>query len=254
MIATATGSRTQPYSVTAAAVVLAAVVLLRVPLAALATMVIDADTRHIDVQAFPSAGRIPARRAGHLRRRRWRGCSVIRVARNYDAILGEVPGLAGMHDADDFIFRVFGESVPAHRGIADAFDPGCPGARRNPLGTYWQRGSADSKQRPTLGKMPPGTPTGLATPPRRRQQAHASRAAPPPLHGRSLRWPCRPRGELLTAVTTAATSCLSRRGRQDDRTTVAAARRAGMRSWSRLQAIRRRVLRPGRPGTPALQA
>jgi sulfate permease, SulP family len=124
-IGTATGSRTQLYSVTAAAVVLAALLFLRpllaaFPLAALAGIVIYAATRLIDVQAFR---KLVAFRRGEpvIAASALAGVLVvgilygvliaiavsvadllIRVARPHDAILGLVPGLAGMHNVDDY--------------------------------------------------------------------------------------------------------------------------------------------------------
>ncbi len=124
-IGTATGSRTQLYSLTAAAAVLAAALLARpllaaFPLAALAGLVIYAATRLIDVRSF--------RRLAEFRRGEFviaasalAGVLVtgilygvliaiavsvadllLRVARPHDAIQGLVPGLAGMHDLDDY--------------------------------------------------------------------------------------------------------------------------------------------------------
>jgi sulfate permease, SulP family len=124
-IATATGSRTQRYSVTAAMVVVAVVVLARpllawFPKAALAAIVIYAATRLIDLQAFR---RLVAFRRGELVIAISALAGVLavgilngvliaiavsvaelllRVARPHDAILGLVPGLAGMHDVDDY--------------------------------------------------------------------------------------------------------------------------------------------------------
>jgi sulfate permease, SulP family len=124
-IGTATGSRTQLYSVTAAVVVVAVVVLARpllasFPQAALAAIVIYAATRLIDVQAFRRL--VTFRRgelviaasalAGVLAAGILDGVLIaisvsvaellLRVARPHDAILGLVPGLAGMHDVDDY--------------------------------------------------------------------------------------------------------------------------------------------------------
>jgi SulP family sulfate permease len=124
-IAVATGARTQLYSLTAAATVVGALlfarpVLARFPTAALGAIVIYAALRLIDVTAF--------RRLLAFRRTELAialatcvgvlafnilygvlvaiGLSVadllIRVARPHDAILGVVPGLAGMHDVDDY--------------------------------------------------------------------------------------------------------------------------------------------------------
>jgi SulP family sulfate permease len=124
-IATTAGSRTQLYSMTAAASVVAALlflrpVLSRFPTAALGAIVIYAAFRLIDVEAF--------RRLFSFRRTELAialatclgvlafdilygvliaiGLSVadllVRVARPHDAIQGLVPGLAGMHDVDDY--------------------------------------------------------------------------------------------------------------------------------------------------------
>ncbi|MGO8956287.1 MAG: SulP family inorganic anion transporter [Streptosporangiaceae bacterium] len=124
-IAVTTGSRTQLYSVTAAAAVVAVLlfarpVLARFPVAALGAIVIYAAIRLIDITAF--------RRLASFRRTELLislvacvgvlafnilygvlvaiGLSVadllVRVARPHDAIQGLVPGLAGMHDVDDY--------------------------------------------------------------------------------------------------------------------------------------------------------
>jgi SulP family sulfate permease len=124
-IGVATGSRTQLYSVTAAVAVVAVLlfarpVLARFPAAALGAIVIYAALRLIDVAAF--------RRLFAFRRTELAialatcmgvlslnilygvlvaiGLSVadllVRVARPHDAILGLVPGLAGMHNVDDY--------------------------------------------------------------------------------------------------------------------------------------------------------
>jgi sulfate permease, SulP family len=119
------GSRTQLYSVTAAVVMLAVLefghtLLSHFPVAALGGLVIYAAIRLIDVTLM--------RRLAAFRRREFLiamvacagvlvfnilygvliavGISVaellIRVARPHGAILGQVPGLAGMHDVDDY--------------------------------------------------------------------------------------------------------------------------------------------------------
>jgi high affinity sulfate transporter 1 len=124
-IAVTTGSRTQLYSVTAAVAVVAVLlfarpVLAHFPEAALGAIVIYAAIRLIDVTAF--------RRLLAFRRTELAialatcagvlvfnilygvlvaiGLSVadllVRVARPHDAVLGRVPGLAGMHDVDDY--------------------------------------------------------------------------------------------------------------------------------------------------------
>ncbi len=124
-IAVATGSKTQVYSLAAAASALAVLlfarpVLSHFPTAALGAIVIYAAIRLIDVTAF--------RRLFAFRRTELLlavatcagvlafdilygvlvaiGLSVaellLRVARPHDAVLGRVPGLAGMHDVDDY--------------------------------------------------------------------------------------------------------------------------------------------------------
>jgi high affinity sulfate transporter 1 len=124
-IAIATGSKTQVYSLAAAASALAVLLFARpilshFPTAALGAIVIYAAIRLIDVTAF--------RRLFAFRRTELLlalatcagvlafdilygvlvaiGLSVaellLRVARPHDAVLGRVPGLAGMHDVDDY--------------------------------------------------------------------------------------------------------------------------------------------------------
>ena len=124
-IGVATGSRTQLYSMTAAAVVVVVLlvarpVLAHFPEAALGAIVIYAAIRLIDVTAFRRL--LAFRRtelaialatcAGVLSFNILYGVLVaiglsvadllVRVARPHDAILGLVPGLAGMHDVDDY--------------------------------------------------------------------------------------------------------------------------------------------------------
>lgn len=124
-IGVATGSRTQLYSVTAAAAVVAVLlfarpVLAHFPEAALGAIVIYAAIRLIDVAAFRRL--LAFRRtelaialatcAGVLLFNILYGVLVaiglsvadllVRVARPHDAILARVPGLAGMHDVDDY--------------------------------------------------------------------------------------------------------------------------------------------------------
>jgi sulfate permease, SulP family len=124
-IAQAAGSKTQAYSLAAAGFVLAALfffrpALARFPEAALGAIVIYAAIRLIDVTAFR---RLFAFRRGELVVAVAAcagvlvfnilygvllavGISVadllLRVARPHDAVLGTVPGLAGMHDVDDY--------------------------------------------------------------------------------------------------------------------------------------------------------
>jgi sulfate permease, SulP family len=124
-IGQAAGSRTQLYSLTAAVVVVAVLefghtLLAHFPVAALGGLVIYAAIKLIDVAVL--------RRLAAFRRREFLiavvacagvlvfnilygvliavGISVaellVRVARPHGAILGQVPGLAGMHDVDDY--------------------------------------------------------------------------------------------------------------------------------------------------------
>jgi SulP family sulfate permease len=124
-IATSVGSRTQVYSLATAASVIAALIfarslLARFPSAALGAIVIFAALQLIDIRAF--------RRLANFRRTEFGiaviacagvlafnilygvlvaiGLSVadllVRVARPHDAVQGLVPGLAGMHDVDDY--------------------------------------------------------------------------------------------------------------------------------------------------------
>jgi MFS superfamily sulfate permease-like transporter len=121
----AAGSRSQLYSLTAFVSVLVTIAFLRpvlahFPVASLGGLVIYAASRLIDVAEF--------RRLARFRRRELLlavattvgvltfgilnglllavGLSIVellsRVARPHDAILGRVPGLAGMHDIDDY--------------------------------------------------------------------------------------------------------------------------------------------------------
>jgi MFS superfamily sulfate permease-like transporter len=124
-IGIAAGSRTQLYSLTAAASALAVLlflrpVLSRFPTAALGAIVIYAAIRLIDVTAFRRL--LVFRRgefliaasacAGGLAFNILYGVLVaiglsvadllVRVARPHDAILGRVPGVPGMHDVDDY--------------------------------------------------------------------------------------------------------------------------------------------------------
>jgi sulfate permease, SulP family len=124
-IAVAAGSRTQVYSLAAAASVLVVLfflgpLLARFPGAALGAIVIYAAIRLIDVTAF---ARLLAFRRGELVIAVLACAGVLvfnilygvlvavavsvaelllRVARPHDAVLGPVPGLAGMHDVDDY--------------------------------------------------------------------------------------------------------------------------------------------------------
>ena len=121
----ALGSRTQLYSVVTLVFVLLVMVagrdvLANFPMAALGALVVYAATRLVDVPAFQAAGAISSQRA-HPRACTTAsvlvfgvlygvlvavGLSILdllrRVARAHDSVLGFVPGLAGMHDIDDY--------------------------------------------------------------------------------------------------------------------------------------------------------
>jgi MFS superfamily sulfate permease-like transporter len=124
-IAIAAGRKTQAYSLATAASVLVVLlvarpVLSRFPTAALAGIVIYAALHLIDVEAFrrllafrrTELGIAVAACLGVLAFDILYGVLVaialsvadllVRVARPHDAILGMVPGLAGMHDVDDY--------------------------------------------------------------------------------------------------------------------------------------------------------
>jgi SulP family sulfate permease len=124
-IAVAAGARTQVYSLTALAAVLCVLllgrpVLAHFPVAALGGIVVYAAVQLIDVPAFR---RLAAFRrselvlalstcAGVLVFNIFYGVLaaialsvaelLLRVGRPHDAVLGQVPGLAGMHDVDDY--------------------------------------------------------------------------------------------------------------------------------------------------------
>ncbi|MFE0516046.1 SulP family inorganic anion transporter [Streptomyces sp. NPDC058964] len=124
-LASSAGGRSQAYSLVAGAVVLAVLLFLspllsRTPSAVLGALVVYAATRMIDLAGF--------RRLASFRRRELLlalGCLagvlaldilygvlvavglsvaelLIRVARPHDAVQGLVPGMAGMHDVDDY--------------------------------------------------------------------------------------------------------------------------------------------------------
>ncbi|WP_316772595.1 SulP family inorganic anion transporter [Streptomyces sasae] len=124
-LATSAGARSQAYSLVAGALVLAVLLFLspllaRTPAAVLGALVVYAATRMIDLAGF--------RRLASFRRRELLlalGCLVgvlaldilygvvvavglslaellTRVARPHDAVEGLVPGVAGMHDVDDY--------------------------------------------------------------------------------------------------------------------------------------------------------
>jgi sulfate permease, SulP family len=121
----AAGSRTQLHSLVALAVVLLTLLALRpvlssFPLAALAAIVVFAALRLIDIAELRRIGRFRrseivlavATTAGVLVVGVLYGIAVAialsvlallrRIARPHDAVLGYVPGLAGMHDIDDY--------------------------------------------------------------------------------------------------------------------------------------------------------
>jgi high affinity sulfate transporter 1 len=156
-IGVAAGSRTQLYSLVtalsvAAVLLFARPVLARFPAAALGAIVIYAALRLIDVAAF--------RRLFAFRRTELAialatclgvmslnilygvlvaiGLSVadllVRVARPHDAILGRVPGLAGMHDVDDYPGAQTVPGLVVYRYDAPLFFANAEDFRRRALG------------------------------------------------------------------------------------------------------------------------
>jgi high affinity sulfate transporter 1 len=152
----ASGSRTQLYSVAAAGVLLAILsfghsLLAQFPVAALGALVIYAAIRLIDLTAF--------RRLVSFRRAELAiavtacagvlifnilagvliaiGISVgellLRVARPHDAILGRVPGLAGMHDVDDYPHATTIPGLVVYRYDAPLFFANAEDFRRRAL-------------------------------------------------------------------------------------------------------------------------
>jgi sulfate permease, SulP family len=161
-IAVTTGSRTQLYSLTAAASVLAVLlfgrpVLARFPTAALGAIVIFAAILLIDLPAF--------RRLFAFRRGEFViavsacvgvlafnilygvlvaiGLSVadllVRVARPHDAIQGLVPGMAGMHDVDDYPKAQTIPGLVVYRYDAPLFFANAEDFRRRALAAADQR-------------------------------------------------------------------------------------------------------------------
>ncbi|HYB85444.1 MAG TPA: sulfate permease [Streptosporangiaceae bacterium] len=157
-IAVATGSRSQVYSLAAAASVVAALfalrpLLARFPVAALGAIVIYAAIRLIDVAAFR---RLLAFRRGELVIALSAcagvlvfnilygvllavGLSVadllVRVARPHDGVLGRVPGLAGMHDVDDYPDAQMLPGLVVYRYDAPLFFANADDFRRRALAT-----------------------------------------------------------------------------------------------------------------------
>ena len=156
-IGIAAGSRTQLYSLTAAACVGAVLlfarpVLAQFPAAALGAIVIYAALRLIDVAAFrrlfafrrTELAIAVATCAGVLGLNILYGVLVaiglsvaellVRVARPHDAILGLVPGLAGMHDVDDYPGARTIPGLVVYRYDAPLFFANAEDFRRRALG------------------------------------------------------------------------------------------------------------------------
>ena len=70
-----------------------------------------------------------------------------------------------------FMFWVLGESIPAHAGIVDATGLGALALGGIPLVVCWARRSAYFRQKPTLGRMPPGTAATVPSAPAGRPPA-----------------------------------------------------------------------------------
>jgi sulfate permease, SulP family len=155
-IGIATGSRSQLYSLIAAAAALAVLLLLSpllaaFPLAALAAIVIYAAVRLIDLPSFRRL--LAFRRAelliavtafgGVLAAGILYGVLIaiavsvadllVRVARPHDAVLGLVPGLAGMHDLDDYPEARTIEGLVVYRYDAPLFFANAQDFRRRAL-------------------------------------------------------------------------------------------------------------------------
>ena len=150
------GSKTQVYSLVAAAATLAVLLfarplLARFPSAALGAIVIFAAIRLIDVQAFR---RLSAFRHSEMALALAAcagvlafdilygvllaiGLSVaellLRVARPHDAVLGRVPGLAGMHDVDDYPSAAVIPGLVVYRYDAPLFFANAADFRRRAL-------------------------------------------------------------------------------------------------------------------------
>jgi high affinity sulfate transporter 1 len=162
-IGIAAGSRTQLYSLTAAASVVAVLlfarpVLAHFPAAALGAIVIYAALRLIDVAAFrrlfafrrTELAIAVATCAGVLSLNILYGVLVaiglsvadllVRVARPHDAILGLVPGLAGMHDVDDYPGSQIISGLVVYRYDAPLFFANAEDFRRRALSAA-KRGS-----------------------------------------------------------------------------------------------------------------
>jgi len=161
-IAQTAGARTQVYSLTALVAVVAALLVARpvlasFPLAALAGLVVYAAINLIDVAAF--------RRLARFRRSEFLlalaacagvlafdilygvlaaiGLSVaellFRVGRPHDAILGVVPGIAGMHDVDDYPQAQTIPGLVVYRYDAPLFFANAQDFRRRALAAASQR-------------------------------------------------------------------------------------------------------------------
>lgn len=83
-----------------------------------------------------------------------------------------------------FMFWVFAESIPAHRGVVDVLGLGTLALGAIPLVIYWSGGSAYFRRHPGLGRIPPGTPAPAQ--PRPHQRARTTRPVLWPV-ARSLR-------------------------------------------------------------------
>ena len=155
-IGIAAGSKTQVYSLAAAATTLAVLLaarplLARFPSAALGAIVIFAAIRLIDVRAFR---RLSAFRHSEMALALAACAGVLafdilygvllaiglsvaellfRVARPHDAVLGRVPGLAGMHDVDDYPSATVIPGLVVYRYDAPLFFANAADFRRRAL-------------------------------------------------------------------------------------------------------------------------
>jgi MFS superfamily sulfate permease-like transporter len=155
-IGDAAGSRTQTYSLVALVTVLLTMAFLRpvlanFPVAALGGLVVYAATRLIDIEEFRRLAAFRRRElllalvalAGVLTLGILYGVLVAvlmsvvellsRVARPHDAILGIVPGLAGMHDVDDYPSAEQAEGIVVYRYDSPLFFASAEDFRRRAL-------------------------------------------------------------------------------------------------------------------------
>jgi high affinity sulfate transporter 1 len=168
VIADSMGSRSQVYSLVAAAVVLATLLVLRpllalFPSAGLAAIVVYAAIRLVDMAEFR---RISGFRRSELVLALSTTAGVLvlgvlygvlfavalsiidlirRVARPHDGILGFVPGVAGMHDIDDYPEAMMVPGLVVYRYDSPLFFANAPDFKRRALESVDQADGADHR-------------------------------------------------------------------------------------------------------------